>query len=180
MKAKEREQKQQAKLWEDNIEELIKKHGFAVINGSWGEAEAGIHLSYTVGLAERGYPELVFCWQPSEIYTPPLIGRILSTAATNLMLQLGDLSDKTALVLPEMVTVGPVHFKLRSVDTNQVVLGGANYIGKRYTGLPVRVVQLLLQNRLGIFPDDPDGAYTDFIEQPLISTEPPIPTGTVH
>lgn len=172
MKTKERDAKANGDRWEENILATIERSGHAVIGGTHTTIE-GAYLSYSAGLADKGYPEVLMCYVPQGIYGPILIGTIINKAINLLKEKLGDLSQATALELPEYLELPPVRLKVRLVDTNQAVVAGANFIGKRYFGKPVRICQVLLPSSTGVFPDEePDDIGVIPCEQILIPSEP--------
>lgn len=138
--------KTDAEKFEETIEDKIAKHGYTVII-SRGQEDTGSESSpcaYTVGLADKGWPEIIAMGSPGG--NPAALKNFIDAQVRHWNQQFAE-TGKLVLGNTTQVLAGLFADETPSatvtIDVNQTALLYASYVGKRYNGKPVRMVQFL-------------------------------------
>ncbi|WEM34228.1 DUF4262 domain-containing protein [Xanthomonas phage X1] len=128
----------------------IELNGYTMV-GVFDPEDKDPGFVYTVGLTERGWPEVIMVGNIHPMIAEKLITDLISGWQKKEKFVMGD--NEGLLVFRD----GTEHaIRVVEADTGKALEEYATAVGIFYSDMPVGFVQALIPDRFGRFPDDPE------------------------
>ncbi len=134
---------------------LIKEHGFTLI-GVFDPEEVDPNFVYSIGLTERGWPELIFIGDINPVYVEVILTDLI---------RLWEEEGKPVLGKVDGIIVN-YPLRLVEVDAAEASEKYGYQVRNFYPYQDIKFVQVLWPDKQGVFPDEP--GYDNERSQPVI------------